>query len=173
MRTSSCMGRKNRGLPEDDVEDDRAGEHDHAERGRTSVPRSAFIADLFRQRINQAAQFVVGVFGLVASEMTSVAVKQPVKAKIAIQKFWAIELAKVCWMESQPPLSRPGVSPDGNRVALENRGAERAGQEAENAPWPVVRRQNMPSRKVANSGAFTKPNTSWSMSMMLLNFVAA
>ena len=37
------------------------------------------------------------------------------------------------------------------------------------APWPVARRQNMPSRNVANSGALTKPNTSWSMSMMLLN----
>ena len=40
------------------------------------------------------------------------------------------------------------------------------------APCPVVRFQNIPSRKVANSGAFTNANTSWSMSMMLLNLVA-
>ena len=33
------------------------------------------------------------------------------------------------------------------------------------APWAVVRFQNMPSRKVAKSGAFTKPKTSWTMSM--------
>jgi len=37
----------------------------------------------------------------------------------------------------------------------------------------VVRFQNIPSRKVANSGAFTKANTSCSMSMMLLNCVVA
>ena len=38
-----------------------------------------------------------------------------------------------------------------------------------NAPWPVVRRQNMPSAKVAKSGALTKAKTSCSRSMMLLN----
>ena len=38
-----------------------------------------------------------------------------------------------------------------------------------NAPWPVVRFQNMPSTKVANSGAFTNAKTSCSRSMMLLN----
>ena len=37
-----------------------------------------------------------------------------------------------------------------------------------NAPVPVVRFQNMPSSKVAKIGAFTKPNTSWMMSMQLL-----
>ena len=42
----------------------------------------------------------------------------------------------------------------------------------QNAPWPVARLQNMPSRNVANSGAFTNPNTSCSMSMMLLNCAA-
>ena len=36
------------------------------------------------------------------------------------------------------------------------------------APVPVVRFQNMPSRNVAKSGAFTKANTSWMMSMALL-----
>ncbi len=36
-----------------------------------------------------------------------------------------------------------------------------------NAPVPVVRFQNMPSRNVAKIGAFTKPNTSWMMSMAL------
>ena len=36
------------------------------------------------------------------------------------------------------------------------------------APWAVVRFQNMPSRNVANSGAFTQPKTSCSRSMMLL-----
>ncbi len=41
-----------------------------------------------------------------------------------------------------------------------------------NAPWPVVRFQNMPSRNVANSGALTKPNTNWMKSMMLLNLAA-
>ena len=35
------------------------------------------------------------------------------------------------------------------------------------APVPVVRAQNMPSRKVANRGAFTKPNTNWMMSIAL------
>ena len=35
------------------------------------------------------------------------------------------------------------------------------------APVPVVRAQNMPSRKVPNSGAFTKPNTNWMMSIAL------
>ena len=39
-------------------------------------------------------------------------------------------------------------------------------------PWPVARRQNIPSRNVAKSGALTNPNTSWSMSMILLNFDA-
>ena len=42
-----------------------------------------------------------------------------------------------------------------------------------NAPWPVVRRQNIPSRNVANNGALTNAKTSWSMSMMLLNRVVA
>ena len=37
-----------------------------------------------------------------------------------------------------------------------------------NAPVPVVRAQNIPRRKVANSGAFTKPNTNWMISMALL-----
>ena len=36
------------------------------------------------------------------------------------------------------------------------------------APVPVRALQNMPSRNVANSGAFTKPNTNWMMSMALL-----
>jgi hypothetical protein len=38
----------------------------------------------------------------------------------------------------------------------------------QNAPWPVARFQNMPSRNVAKSGAFTNANTSCSTSMMLL-----
>ena len=42
-----------------------------------------------------------------------------------------------------------------------------------NAPCPVVRRQNMPSRNVPNSGAFTNANTSCRKSMMLLNALAA
>ena len=42
-----------------------------------------------------------------------------------------------------------------------------------NAAWPVVRFQNMPSRNVAKSGAFTKLKTSWSVSMMLLKLMAA
>jgi hypothetical protein len=37
----------------------------------------------------------------------------------------------------------------------------------------VARFQNIPSRNVANSGAFTKANTSCRMSMMLLNIAAA
>jgi len=37
------------------------------------------------------------------------------------------------------------------------------------APCPVARFQNMPSMKVANSGALTNANTSCSKSMMLLN----
>ena len=41
------------------------------------------------------------------------------------------------------------------------------------APWPVVRFQNMPSRKVAKSGALTMEKTSWSASMMLLKLVTA
>ena len=41
-----------------------------------------------------------------------------------------------------------------------------------NAPVLVVRFQNMPSRNVANTGAFTKPNTSWMMSMALLYCLA-
>ena len=41
-----------------------------------------------------------------------------------------------------------------------------------NAPVPVQRFQNMPSRKVANSGAFTKPNTNWMMSIALLYMLA-
>jgi hypothetical protein len=40
------------------------------------------------------------------------------------------------------------------------------------AAWPVVRFQNMPSRKVAKSGALTKEKTSWSMSMRLLKRLA-
>lgn len=40
------------------------------------------------------------------------------------------------------------------------------------APWPVVRFENMPSRNVANSGAFTKANTNCRKSMMLLKRVA-
>ena len=40
------------------------------------------------------------------------------------------------------------------------------------APCPVERFQNMPSAKVANSGAFTNANTSCSTSMMLLNAAA-
>ena len=36
------------------------------------------------------------------------------------------------------------------------------------APVPVVRVQNIPSRNVAKSGAFTKANTSWMMSIALL-----
>ena len=35
------------------------------------------------------------------------------------------------------------------------------------APWLVVRFQNMPNRNVANSGALTKPNTNWMISMAL------
>jgi hypothetical protein len=38
----------------------------------------------------------------------------------------------------------------------------------QNAPWPLVRFQNMPSRKVAKSGPLTKLNTSCNMSLMLL-----
>jgi len=41
-----------------------------------------------------------------------------------------------------------------------------------NAPCPVVRFQNMPSRNVAKSGAFTTEKTSCSASMMLLKLLA-
>ena len=40
------------------------------------------------------------------------------------------------------------------------------------APCPVVRFQNIPSRKVAKSGAFTNANTSCSTSITLLNDAA-
>ncbi len=43
-----------------------------------------------------------------------------------------------------------------------------AGNRPTNAPCPVARFQNMPSRNVANKGALTNPNTSCSRSMMLL-----
>ena len=52
-------------------------------------------------------------------------------------------------------------------------GGQRAREQAKERPCPVARLQNMPSRNVANSGAFTNANTSCSMSMMLLNRVAA
>ena len=42
-----------------------------------------------------------------------------------------------------------------------------------NAPWPVVRFQNIPSKKVANSGALTNAKTSCSASIMLLKLVTA
>src|SRR5271157_5851395 len=40
------------------------------------------------------------------------------------------------------------------------------------APCPVVRFQNIPSRNVANNGAFTNPNTSCKKSMMLFDRAA-
>ena len=63
---------------------------------------------------------------------------------------------------NMPPLPSATVSPqvsDAATVPLTN---------PENAPCAVVRFQNMPSRNVANSGAFTKPKTNCSRSMMLL-----
>ncbi len=50
---------------------------------------------------------------------------------------------------------------------MEPRRAEDAAKRPRNAPVPVVRFQNMPNRKVAKIGAFTKPNTSWMMSIAL------
>ena len=49
---------------------------------------------------------------------------------------------------------------------------ERPREQAGERPVTRVRRQNMPSRKVAKSGAFTNANTNCSMSMMLLKRVA-
>jgi hypothetical protein len=47
-------------------------------------------------------------------------------------------------------------------------GATVPAKSPQKAPCPVLRFQNMPSAKVAKSGAFTKANTSCSNSMMLL-----
>ena len=40
------------------------------------------------------------------------------------------------------------------------------------APVPVQRFQNIPKRKVANKGAFTKPNTNWMISMAFVHILA-
>ena len=67
----------------------------------------------------------------------------------------------------------PGGAPCGRVSPWWSAAAAVPASSPKKAPCPVARRQNMPSRKVANSGAFTNANTSWSMSMMLLNRVAA
>jgi hypothetical protein len=51
-------------------------------------------------------------------------------------------------------------------------GENAAHQTEEGAHGQSVRRQNIPSKNVAKSGAFTKAKTSWSKSMMLLKRAA-
>ncbi len=72
---------------------------------------------------------------------------------------------------NQPPLI-PTSAPAGNDNPWCAAAAAVPANKPKKAPCPVVRRQNIPSRNVANSGAFTKANTSCKTSMMLLNFAA-
>src|ERR1035438_8429887 len=98
---------------------------------------------------------------LTATEIT----KQVVNAMMAIQKFCAICDGNLWRWAIQPPLPSAVVE---ERV----RTAPKVPREnPAKAPCAVARFQNMPSRKVANNGAFTQPNTSWSRSMMLLKRV--
>ena len=91
--------------------------------------------------------------------------KQVVQAEMAIQKFCAIGGREVCADRAiQPPL------PSAVGESVGKGGGKRAGRAGRvKAPWPVVRFQNMPSRNVANSGAFTKLKTSCRKSLMELN----
>src|SRR5207253_2541827 len=100
--------------------------------------------------------------GTVARLTTIVTTKHAVQAKIAIQKFCAMVDGNSCTTEIQPPLPSASVSP------CVTAAANVPANKPVNAPWPVVRFQNMPSRNVANRGALTKENTSCSTSNMLL-----
>ena len=84
------------------------------------------------------------------------------QAKIAIQKFCAIVEGNECQTPNIPPLPSASVK------LCVNHAASVPASKPLNAPCPVVRRQNIPSKNVANSGAFTNPKTSWSKSIMLL-----
>ena len=81
---------------------------------------------------------------------------------IATQKFCAMVDGNVWRLPKIPPLPSPTVS------AQVAKAAPVPLTSPENAPCPVVRFQNIPSRNVPNKGAFTNPNTNCSKSMMLL-----
>src|SRR5262249_31967929 len=100
-----------------------------------------------------------------------VTTKQTVHAAIAVQKFCAISLGYDAITLSHPPLT-PATAPAGSVRPWCSAAAAVPATRPANAPWPVARFQNMPSRNVASSGAFTNANTSCSTSMMLLNWAA-
>src|SRR2546423_1076651 len=86
--------------------------------------------------------------------------------KMAIQKFWAMAEGNWCRCAIHPPLFSATVS------ASVLAPATSPVNSPQNAPFAVERFQNMPSKKVANSGAFTNAKTSCKKSMMLLKYVA-
>src|SRR5271155_5006216 len=95
-----------------------------------------------------------------------VTTKQTDHAKIAIQKFCAMVDGNVCTVEIHPPFPSATVNP------CVTAAAPVPASRPVNAPCPVVRFQNIPSKNVANKGAFTNENTSCNKSMMLLNSLA-
>ena len=101
------------------------------------------------------------------------ATKHEVHAMIAVQKFCAISLGYTWTTSPRKPPLMPGTAPFGRVNPWWIAAAKVPISSPKKAPCPVARRQNMPSRKVAKRGALTNANTSWSMSMMLLNRVAA
>src|SRR5664280_1632606 len=103
----------------------------------------------------------------VSSEITRVRVKQTRKAKVASQKFWAMVDGNTWRLPpSQPPLPSAVVKP------CTSAEQPMPPNSPKKAPVPVQRAQNIPSRNVANNGAFTKLNTNWMISIALLYLLA-
>src|SRR5208283_4258052 len=105
-------------------------------------------------------------FGFVTRLTRTVNTRHDMKDRVAIQKFCAMADGKVWIAPNQPPAPSAAEKPSVNVAAAS------PARSPANAPCPVVLRQNIPSRKVANNGALTNPKTSCRKSMMLLDCAA-
>ncbi len=149
-------------LPIDQIQDDHAGSNDDCQHRRAAVPGFVRIDNSRRQAVDQAAQFVYRAGPRRQTHQQRDERSMPTTRKSPSTDSAPSSMGTDAPSAIQPPFPSAMVSPCTNAAAPvpDNRPTK--------APWPVVRFQNMPNKKVANSGAFTKENTNCSTSMMLL-----